>query len=490
MASLRSEQFDALFNPKGVVVAGASSHPGKFGFVALHNILAAGYEGPVWATNREGIEVLGLRTLRALEEVPDGAADLVFVCTPAPGNPELLRVAAKKGIRAAFIASAGYGEAGEEGRRAQEELTALADDLGILIVGPNGQGVVSTPARLCAQIVAPYPPAGRIAIVSQSGNFVSTFENYAVASGVGVSRAVSAGNAAQVGVVDFLEHYADDPATDVALAYVEGVTDGRDFFERLTAVCRRKPVVLVKGGATSGGARAAASHTGSLATDDRVFTGMCRQAGAVRAASVEEAFEIAASFATQPLPAGPNVAVVSTVGGWGVVTADAIAGTDLQLAPLPDDLRATLDGILPPRWSRNNPIDMAGGETKDTVPAVLEATARHDGIDAVLFLGMGIQGNVAAMERAGRFYPDHGLERIVDFHERQDERYTTTADRLATELGKPVLTATELALAQPGNPAVRTIRTLGRYAYPSSNRAVAALAELWWYARWRARREA
>jgi acyl-CoA synthetase (NDP forming) len=481
----RSAQMRALFEPKGIVVAGASSHPGKFGFVTLHNVLAAGYEGPVWATNREGIEVLGIQTLRDLEELPEGAADLVFVCTPAPGNPDLLRLAAKKGITAAFIASAGYGEAGEEGRRAQEELAALADDLGVLIVGPNGQGVVSTPARLCAQIVAPNPPAGRIGIVSQSGNFVSTFENYAVASGVGVSRAVSAGNAAQVGVVDFLEFYAEDSATDVALAYVEGVTDGRDFFERLRAVCERKPVVLVKGGATSGGARAAASHTGSLATDDRVFTGMCRQAGAVRAATVEEAFEIAASFATQPLPAGPSVAVVSTVGGWGVVTADAIAGTDLQLAPLPDDLRAELDGLLPPRWSRGNPIDMAGGETKDTVPAVLAATARHPAIDAVVFLGMGIQGNVAAMERSGPFHPGHGLDRIVEFHERQEERYTTTAHELVGELHKPVMTATELALAQPGNPAVATIRRLGRYAYPSSNRAVTALAQLWWYRRWR-----
>jgi acetyltransferase len=481
----RSQQFRALFEPKGVVVAGASSHPGKFGFVALHNILAAGYQGPVFAINREGVEVLGRPTLRSLDDVPDGVADLVFVGTPAAGNPELLRVAAKKGITAAFIASAGYGEAGEDGRRAQEELAALADDLGVLIVGPNGQGVVSTPVSLCAQIVAPYPPKGRIAIVSQSGNFVSTFMNYAVASGVGVSRAVSCGNAAQVGVVDFLEHYAEDPATDVALAYVEGVTDGRDFFTRLRAVCERKPVVLVKGGATSGGARAAASHTGSLATDDRVFTGMCRQAGAVRAATVEEAFEVAAAFATQPLPAGPKVAVVSTVGGWGVVTADAIADTDLQLLALPDDLRAELDGLLPPRWSRSNPIDMAGGETKDTIPAVLAAAARHPSVDAVLFLGMGIQGNVAAMERNGPFYPGHGLERIVDYHERQEERYTTAADELATTTGKPVLTATELALAQPGNPAVRTVRDRGRYAYPSSNRAVTALARLWWYRRWR-----
>jgi acyl-CoA synthetase (NDP forming) len=481
-------QFRALFDPKGVVVAGASSHPGKFGFVTLHNILAAGYAGPVFATNRDAVEVLGIQSVPDMHDIPDGAADLVFVCTPAPTNPEVLRVAAAKGITAAFIASAGYGEAGEQGRRAQDELVELADELGMIVVGPNGQGVVSTPAKLCAQIVAPYPPPGRIGIVSQSGNFVSSFMNYAVASGVGVSRAVSAGNAAQVGVVDFLEFYADDPETDVALAYVEGVTDGRQFYRRLRAVCERMPVVLVKGGATAGGARAAASHTGSLATDDKVFDGMCRQAGAVRAASIEEAYESAATFATQPLPKGPGVMVVSTAGGWGVVTADAIHGSNLELMALPDGLKAELDTKLPPRWSQNNPIDMAGGETRDTVPDVLTSTARWDTVDAVIFLGMGIQGNVARMEREGPFFPDHGLERIVDFHERQEQRYTALASELSDELAKPILTATELAVAMPDNAAVRGVISSGRYCYPSSNRAVAALDHLWWYSRWRQRR--
>ena len=247
------EHFDALFDPKGVVVAGASSHPGKFGFVALHNILASGYQGKVFATNRESIEVLGIQSVADIDDIPAGEADLVFVCTPAATNPALLRAAAAKGIRAAFIASAGYGEAGDEGKAAQDDLVALANDLDLLIVGPNGQGLVSTPSSLCAQIVAPYPPPGRIGIVSQSGNFVSSFENYAIASGVGISRAVSAGNAAQVGVVDFLEFFAEDPATDVALAYVEGVIDGRAFYDRLRKVCEKIPVVLVKGGATAGG---------------------------------------------------------------------------------------------------------------------------------------------------------------------------------------------------------------------------------------------
>lgn len=482
--SARSDQFAALFDPLGVLVAGASTHPGKFGFVALHNILSCGYEGDVAATNRERAEVLGRPTFADIDEVPEGRFDLVFVCTPAATNPDLLRRAAARGVRAAFIASAGYGEAGVDGRRAQEELVALADELDMLVIGPNGQGLVSTPSRLCAQIVAPYPPHGSIGVASQSGNFVSSFLNLSRQSGVGVSRAISVGNAAQVGVIDVLEWYADDPATSVGLVYVEGIEDGRGFADRLEAVCRRIPVVMVKGGATGSGARAAASHTGSLATDDRVFDGMCRQVGATRAASVAEAFDIAAGFATQPLPAGPRSVIVTTVGGWGVLAADTVARTELELLDLPDGLRATLDGLLPPRWSRNNPVDLAGGETKDTVPAVLSAVVETPEVDAVLVLGAGIQSNQGRLEREGPFFPDHGLERIVAFHDRQDRRYATEAASLSTSSGKPVLVATELAVADPGNAAVEGVRDTGRYCFPSAERAVVALDAAWRRRRW------
>jgi acetyltransferase len=215
---------------------------------------------------------------------------------------------------------------------------------------------------------------------------------------------------------------------------------------------------------------------------------MCRQAGAVRAGTIEEAFEAAATFATQPLPAGPGVAVVTTAGGWGVVTADAITRTDLELMPLPDELVAELDEKLPPRWSRNNPIDMAGGETKDTIPDVLSTVARHPAVESIVFLGMGIQANQGQMEREGPFYPDHGLDRIVTFHDRQDRRYTSTASELVEQLGKPILTATELAVTSPGNAAVRGVVDSGRYCYPSSNRAVVALAHLWHRSRWLRRR--
>jgi len=478
----------ALFDPRGVIVAGASSHPGKFGFTALHNILAAGYEGKVLATNREGGEILGIETITDLDDIPDGEADLVMVCTPAAANPAVLQKCAAKGVRAAFVASAGYREAGEEGARLERELVALAEELGMLLAGPNGQGLVSTPAKLCAQIVAPYPPAGGISIASQSGNFVSSLMNLSVQTGVGVARAVSAGNAAAVSVGDYLTFFGEDPHTTVALAYMEHVTDGRAFADQLSAISARKPVVLVKGGVTAGGAQAAASHTGAMATEDRVFDGSVRQAGACRAASIEEAFEAAATFATQPLPTGPNVVVVTTVGGWGVVTADAVCASELELVALPDELRDVIDTKLPPRWSRQNPIDMAGGETRDTVPEVLELVASHPDVHAVIYLGLGIQSNTARMLRNGPFYPDHGLERIVEFHERQDRRFAEAAAEVSVSTGKPVLTATELAVADPANPGPATVRETGRLCYPSADRAVRALEHLWRYARWRQRR--
>ena len=480
------EQFRALFEPRGVLVTGASTHPGKFGFVSLHNILASGYAGGVYGTNLQGEEVLGVQTVADIEALPADAIDLVFVCTPASANPALLRACAAKGVKAAFLTSAGYGEAGDEGRVAESALIELADELGILLAGPNGQGVVSTPASLCAQIVAPYPPAGRIAVASQSGNFVSSFMNYARQTGVGISRAVSAGNAAAVTPADYLDWYADDAATAVSLAYVEGIVDGRGLLERFSSVARRKPLVVVKGGATENGARAAASHTGALAADDKVFDGACRQAGVTRAATVEEAFEAAATFATQPLPKGPNTVVLTTAGGWGVVTSDAIARDGrLRLMALPDDLLAQVDTKLPPRWSRNNPVDCAGGETRDTIPEVMEMIAAHPAVDAVIYLGLGIQSNQARMMREGAFYPDHGLERIVAYHERQDERFAEAAHELSVRYGKPILTATELGIADPDNPGPAAVRRTGRLCYASGNRAVTALGHLWQYAEFR-----
>jgi acetyltransferase len=484
-------RFRALFHPRGIVVAGASSHPGKFGFAAFHNLLRFGYRGAIFPVNREGGDVLGRATLRDVAEVPTGVADLVFVCTPAAANVALLRACAARGVTAAFVASGGYAESDDEGKARERELVETANACGILLAGPNGQGLVSTAESMCAQIVAPYPPSGRIAVASQSGNLLSSLLNYASLTGIGVSKAISAGNSAQTTIADYLAYFAADDDTAAVVAYVEGVGDGRVFLDAVRRVTARKLLVLLKGGASASGQRAAASHTGALASDDRVFDGVCRQAGALRARSVEEAFDWAATFATQPLPRGARVAVFTTVGGWGVLTADAIAAAGLELLPLPDDLRAAIDPLVPSRWSRGNPIDLAGGETRDTIPTVLDLVVAHPDVDAVIFLGLGIQANQAWQIRSGEFFAGHGLERIVEFHERQDRRYADAAREASERWGKPVLVATELAYADRafgnGNPGPQAVRAGGRLCYPSGHRAVAALQALVEYAGFRSR---
>ncbi len=477
-------QYDSLFSPRAIVVVGASSHPGKFGFVSLHNILSNKFAGKVYATNLAGEVILGIQTVASIDDLPKNEIDLAFFCTPASANLDLLRQCAARGIRAAFIASAGYREAGPSGEQAERDLVLLATELGVVLAGPNGQGVVSTPVSMCAQIVGPYPPRGAISVASQSGNFVSSFLNYARQTGVGIARAISAGNAAQTSVGDYLEWFAQDSETRVSLAYIESVNDGKALEASFSRALQYKPLVVVKGGATDLGSRAAQSHTGAMASNDKIFDGLCRSTGASRAATVEEAFDIAATFATQPLPKGNRVVVLTTVGGWGVVTSDAIAKDGvLHLVPLPTDLTQALDKLLPPRWSRNNPIDCAGGETRDTIPEILELVCAHTDIDAVIFLGLGIQSNQARMMSEGEFYPDHGLERIVEYHRRQDERFAQSAAECAVKYNKPVLVATELAVADPLNPGPATVRETGRLCYASGTRAATALAHVYRYAR-------
>ena len=486
-APLELSQLDLLFNPRGIVIAGASTHPGKFGFVALHNVLAGQFGGAVFATNPERPTILGIQTLASVTEVPHGAADLIFICTPPHTCADILRAAANRGIGAAFVASGGFGEAGPQGVELQKELVELAESLGMVLAGPNGQGIISTPAKLAAQIVAPIPPAGHIAVASQSGNLVSAFLNHASHSGVGISRAISAGNAAMAQVTDYLRWFAQDQHTKAMAAYVEGVGDGRRFAAAIHQAAQNKPVVLVKGGTTTRGAQAAASHTGALATDDRVFDGMARQCGAVRCHTIEEAFDAVAAFATCPLPAGPRTVVLSSAGGWGVISADAVSKSKLELIHLPADLKAAIDKLVPPRWSRHNPIDLAGGEGRDTIVEVIGLLADHPEVDAVLYLGMGIQSNTAAHLRSSPFYGEAELDRICQYHERQDSRFAAAVTEASNRVGKPILAATELAVTQPQNPGPATLADQGGYCFASADRAIRALNHLWWYADWRKR---
>jgi acetyltransferase len=483
------DRLDPLFRPRGIILTGVSTHPGKFGTVAYHNILRFGFEGEIFPIHREGAEIFGRPTYRTIDEVPDGRADLVFICTPASANVEILEQCARRGVRAAFVASAGYREAGEEGLALERELVATADRLGMVLAGPNGQGVISTGVSMCAQIVAPYPPPGPISMATQSGNLGSSLMNYGCLFGVGFSKGISCGNSAQLELADYVEYFGDDPETEVSLAYLEGVADGRRFLDVARAHTRRKPLVVVRGGVTERGKRAASSHTGALASDDRIFEGVCRQGGIARCETIEEAYETAATFATQPLPRGRRTLVFTVAGGWGVLTADAAVRAGLDLIPLPEDLRDAIDRLVPSRWSRGNPVDLAGGETRDTIPEVLELVAAHPEVDAILYLGIGIQAAQANVFKSGSLHPDHGLDRMAAFHDQQDRRYALAAAEASQKHGKPILVGTDLTYTDRdyGNAGPQGVLESGRVPFPSGHRAVRTLTHLVRYAEYRAR---
>ena len=484
------DRFRPLFYPRGVIMTGVSQHPGKFGSVALHNLIRFGYQGEIFGINREGLECYGHRTYTAIGDVPKGRADLAFICTPAKINPDLLRQCHDRGVRAAFVASGGYAEGGPDGVARQRELIELADELGITLAGPNGQGLISTPVSMCAQITAPFPPPGPISAVSQSGNLATSFMNYGVLSGIGFSKVVSAGNSAQLGIADYLEYFAVDPETEVSLVYMENLDDGRRFLDAARAHTAKKPLVVLRGGTTDQGTRAASSHTGALASNARVFDGACRQAGITRATTLEEAYETAASFAVQPLPRGRRTLVFTVAGGWGVLTSDAIALAGLELIPLPDDLKSEIDKLVPPLWSKNNPIDLAGGETRDTIPQVLELAASHSDVDAIVYLGIGTQDGQGQAFRSGKFYPDHGLDRMAGFHQRQDLRYGTAAAEASAKHGKPILIATDLVYTdrEYGNAGPTGVKQSGRLCYQSGHRAVRVLSHMVRYSEFLQRR--
>tara|TARA_Y100000766_G_scaffold285094_1_gene306330 strand:- start:749 stop:2206 length:1458 start_codon:yes stop_codon:yes gene_type:complete len=463
-----------LFNPKGIAVVGASTHPGKFGFVALHNIIAAGFEGKIFATNPKMPEILGIQTLKSVDLIPKDSIDVAMICLGPKQTIAVLPELAEKGVKAGFVVSGGFRESDAEGVELEDELVYVANSLGITIAGPNGQGFVSTPANLCSQIVSPYPPMGNISIASQSGNILSAMLNLSRAKNIGIARAISIGNQAQLGIADYIRYFGRDSETKVVVAYVEGLPNGRDFYNSLKEVSNGKPVIVVRGGTTSDGAKAASSHTGSLASDQKIFETAVIQAGGILANDPNEAFEFATAFATKPLPVGRKVIVVTTAGGWGVITADAISRSNLELLELPQDLEEQINEYLPPRWSKSNPVDLAGGETRDTIPALIPLILEHPQVDSMIFLGLGIQGNVA------RTYIESPVattetKKMANFHISQEKRYAEAIMQASKDFEKPVFVATEIGITDSHNAGPKTLKDFGEACFSSPLTAVKAL---------------
>ena len=371
-----------LFHASSVAVVGASTKPDKLGHVILANILAGGFKGKVYPINPKADEVLGLRALPSVREVP-GDLDLVVVVVPALSVPRVLREASEKGAGAAVVISGGFRESGREDL--EGEIRAVVQGTGLRVLGPNCQGINYRPNELCAS----WPlvtASGSLAVISQSGTIAATLAGWAGDEGLGVSATVSLGNQLDVSETDLIEFFAEDEETQVVAIYLEGARDGRRFLSAVKRVVPRKPLVVLKGGRTAGGQRAAASHTRSLAGRDEVLRAACRQFGIVRASDVEALYDSAKALSHLSLDGGSRMAVVTSSGGCGILAVDEAERHGLQVPVLPQETaRALGQANLLPNATLSNPLDLTVCPAEDFERAV-SVLARHDVADVYLLI--------------------------------------------------------------------------------------------------------
>ena len=478
----RTQHFEALFEPESVAIVGASDSPLKWGFRILYNTIEGGYTGRLYGVNPKHTEIMGVPCFPSIPALPE-APELVLIVVPPPAVAPALRACAAKGVRAAIVITAGYAELDDDGARAaQLEIAAIADETGLLVVGPNCAGLASPgPKNLYCGMISRFPQAGGLSIASQSGNVGSTVLTWAALHQVGIGRFVSSGNEAATCTEDYLDYLARDPRTQSILSYVEGTRSGRSLFESLRKAAAQKPVVLIKGGRSQAGMRAAQSHTGSLATETRLFEAACRQAGATVINDTYEAMEVCGVFLNQPLPKGRRVVIVSQGGGWGVVTADACAEAGLDVIPLPAETLAELDSYMPGWWSRNNPIDLVAGNDIHMLSRVIETVIKHPEVDAVIMLGIGYISSASNRFQESETAVKVGLDKLAAVGAEMEIEDVHRIAGLIEKYGKTILIASDTVLLAYGpqpNQAIAELERLGIYAFSSPGHVARTLAHL------------
>jgi acyl-CoA synthetase (NDP forming) len=378
--------FDKLFNPRSVAVVGASNMLGKWGFNMPMNLIGGGYRGKIFMVNPREKYVLGFPAYASLTDIEE-EVDLLVVAIPARSVAGILEEAVQKGIRNAVVVSSDFRETGEEGARLERHVAEIANAGGISMVGPNTMGIYSKTSDLCCLGAPVFPRKGGVGFISQSGNLGVQLMTWGHRKGVGFSRFVGSGNAANTDISDFLEYLGDDPHTSTIILYIEGLRDGRRFLEVARSITPRKPVIALKAGKGSQGERAVLSHSGSLAGPFELFRGMMEQAGVIEAETTEELVDLAAAFSTLPVPRGPRVGIMTLGGGWGVAAADFFSKEGLKMAELPRQVIEDLDGYLPRFWSHRNPVDIVGNVQRTSHFHVLNSLATCDEVDIVISMG-------------------------------------------------------------------------------------------------------
>lgn len=372
-----------FFQPDSVAVIGASTHSGKVGYDVFKNALEASHHGQVYPINPKATEVLGQESYPSVLEVP-GEIDLAVIVVPAQIVPAVMEQCGQKGIDSVIIISAGFRETGAEGAKLEQEVGAIAGQHGIRVIGPNCLGVMCPAAGLNTTFAGEMPQAGAVALMSQSGALATSILDWAALEGIGFSKFVSFGNALDLGPIDFLQAWKDDPDTRVILAYLEGVRNGPQFMATALEVSKQKPMIVMKSGGTAAGARAVSSHSGALAGSEQAYDAAFGQSGVIRAWSVEELFDYAEAFVYQPLPRGNRVGVVTNAGGPGIMVTDASERVGLKMASVSKETVERLRTKLPAASNFYNPIDVLGDADVDRYGFALETLVADPNVDAVI----------------------------------------------------------------------------------------------------------
>ncbi len=376
---------EGFFNPQSIAVIGASRQEGKVGHAILTALISGGYKGTVLPINPSADRVEGLKCYPDLKSLPL-VPDLAIIVIPARAVPEAMRQCARAGVKSVIIITAGFREVGRKGRELEESVAQIARAARIRVIGPNCLGVIVPGRQLNASFGGELPKPGGIGYVSQSGALLVGILDMAKAEDIGFSMLVSIGNKADVNELDIIEELGRHEQTKVIAGYVESIADGDGFVRHAERISREKPVLLIKAGGTGAGAKAASSHTGSLAGAETSYEAVFDRAGIIRCDSIRTQFDYARAFANQPLPAGPRVAVITNAGGLGIMAADAVERQGLTFAELSQDSIDKLSAKLPPAASVQNPIDVLGDALADRYEFAMEVVLEDPNVDVALVL--------------------------------------------------------------------------------------------------------
>lgn len=452
-------RIEGLVNPASVALVGASDRPGSIGRVLLSNLLAT-FDGEVYPVHPTATELLGTATVDRLEALDPGSVDLTVIAVPADGVLDAVRSAIEVGSAAIAIVSAGFAEADAVGERRERELRSLLDGADVTVIGPNALGVVSSRCGVNASFAPEVPPAGGVSVVSHSGAMITAILDWLSAAEIGIRDVVSLGNTVDLDVPELLRFWGSDPDTEVVVAYLEDVKDGRAFVEAARDVSPTTPVIAIKGGQTAAGAAAASSHTGALVDDSSGFEAAFDAAGVIHVDGQQSLFDVLQCVDRQPVPHGRRVGIVTNAGGPGVLAADAVDVSECRLASFGEDTVDRLASVLPAAASPANPVDVLGDADIERIATALEVVLADAGVDAGLVTTT-----------------PHPLVDPVELVEAIGD--------VGRRYGKPVVCC--LGGRGPSDEVSAAAREAGVAIYPDVGRAVAVLGTLAGYGRQRRR---